>query len=133
MTPITALRASLVFPLGLMLILGPFSASSSSAASRTPLADASTLGQDAPGRVLYLEHCKICHGIQGVPSKLVARRFATIPDLTDPLFLGKRSDDSILVVLQHGIGRDMKSFAGKLSTDEMRAVVAYVRSLGKER
>lgn len=133
MTPIAALRALIVFPLGLMLILGPFSASNGSAASRTPLADASTLRQDVPGRGLYLEHCKICHGIQGVPSKLVARRFAKIPDLTDPLFLGKRSDDSILVVLQNGIGRDMKSFSDKLSTDEMRAVVAYVRSLAKGR
>jgi mono/diheme cytochrome c family protein len=78
---------------------------------------------------LYREHCKICHGVGGVPSKLIARRFPKIPDLSDSTFLGKRSDDSIVVVLQRGIGRDMKPFADKLSLDEMRAVVAYVRTL----
>lgn len=133
MTPFAALRASLVFPLGLMLVLGQYSAASGSAAPRTPLAVSSTHAQDASGKALYLEHCKVCHGVGGVPAKLVARRFAKIPDLTDPMFLENRSDDSIVVVLQRGVGRDMKSFTDKLTTDEMRAVAAYVRSLGKGR
>ncbi len=133
MTPFAALRASLVFPLGLMLVFGQIAATSGAATPGAPLAGAAPRGQDAPGKALYLEYCKLCHGVAGVPSKLMVRRFTSIPDLTDPTFLAQRSDDSIVVVLQRGVGRDMKSFTDKLSTDEMRTVAAYVRSLGKGR
>ena len=131
MTPFSPRRASLVIPLALMLVVGHFSAASGSATVRAPLAASVAHRQDLPGKALYLEHCKVCHGVEGVPSKLVARRYAKIPDLSDSTFLGKRSDDSIVVVLQRGVGRDMKSFADKLSPDQMRAVAAYVRTLVK--
>ena len=133
MTSFSTLRVSLVFPLGLMLVVGHVSAASGSAAARAPLVVSRVHAQDLPGKALYLEHCKVCHGVEGVPSKLVAKRFAKIPNLSDSTFLGKRSDDSIVVVLQRGVGRDMKSFADKLSPDQMRAVAAYVRTLVKAR
>lgn len=45
----------------------------------------------------------------------------------DSVFLAKRSQDSIVAVLNHGVGRDMKSFKDKLSPDERAAVARYVK------
>jgi len=132
MTPFAALRASVVFPLGLMLVLlGPYCTTAVLAAPRHALPAAAITGQDDKGKALYLEHCKLCHGVSGTPPKMMVKRFAKIPDLSRPAFFSTRSDDSLMVVLQKGTGVSMKSFAEKLSTDEMRALVKYLRTLAE--
>lgn len=131
MTPFAALRASLVLPLGLSLVLlGPYGATNALATPRRSLSAQQETGQDAPGKALYLEYCKTCHGVLGVPSKLMVKRFEKIPNLTEAGFLSARSDDSLVVVMKKGIGGNMKSFADKLSSEEMRAVAMYIRTLG---
>jgi hypothetical protein len=50
-----------------------------------------------------------------------------MPNFTDAAFFAGRSDDSLLVVVKKGAGRDMKALADKLSADEMRAVSKYIR------
>lgn len=131
MTPFTALRASLIFPLSLTLVLSPLRAIDVSAAPRHALAAPRAPDADSIGKALYLQHCKACHGVLGAPTKLAAKRYAKIPDLTDRGFFTNRSNDSIMVVLTKGTGRDMKSFMDKMSTDAMRAVIAYVRTLAE--
>ncbi len=132
MTPFAALRASVVFPLGLMLVLlGPYCATAVFAAPRHALSASRGTGQDDKGKALYREHCKLCHGVSGTPPKLMVKRFAKIPDLSHPAFFSTRSDDSLMVVLQKGTGVSMKSFSEKLSTDEMHAIVKYLRTLAE--
>lgn len=83
--------------------------------------------QDADGKALYFEHCKVCHGVVGVPTKQSLQKYKKIPNFTDAAFFAGRSDDSLFVVVKKGAGRDMKALADKLSADEMRAVSKYIR------
>lgn len=43
------------------------------------------------------------------------------------------ANDSIVVILKKGLGKDMKSFTGKLSDAEMAAVAAYIKELAERR
>lgn len=85
--------------------------------------------QEVDGKALYLENCRACHGVLGVPTKQAAKKYEKIPNLSDPAFWVRRSDDSVVVVLRKGVGRDMKSFSEKFSAAEMVAVAKYVRTL----
>ena len=44
-----------------------------------------------------------------------------------PYFFANRSQDSIVAVLNHGAGKDMKSFKDKLSPAEIAAVAKYLK------
>lgn len=92
---------------------------------------ASAVGQEPDGRALYQEHCRTCHGSIGTPPKRALAQYKDIPILADSAFQAGLTDDSILVVLREGKGKDMKSFADKLSDTQMRAVVRYVRTLAR--
>ncbi|MBX9927799.1 MAG: cytochrome c [Gemmatimonadaceae bacterium] len=122
-------------PLVVLLLAVPIASLLTARASRAAdAAPRSPVGirdpaQDPPGRALYLTNCKACHGVLGAPTKLSVKKYEKIPDLTAPLFWAGRSADSVVAVLRKGVGRDMKSFADKLSADEMRAVAQYARSL----
>ena len=82
-------------------------------------------------RELYNKNCRQCHGTKGTPPKTMKAKFEHIADLSDTAHMAKISDDSLLVVIQKGIKdeKDMKGFADKLSPEEIKAIVAYVRSL----
>ncbi len=81
------------------------------------------------GQALYKEHCRTCHGTDGHPTKRALGQYKKIRTL-DAEFLGKVSDDSIVAVLKHGVGKDMKSFKEKMTPEEMVAVAKYVRTFG---
>lgn len=85
--------------------------------------------QASDGRRLYLKNCRTCHGATGNPSSENREKYPKIRTLNDAAFLAKLSDDSLLTVLKKGKGTDMKSWSDKLSEPEMRAVIAYVRTL----
>ena len=96
----------------LVLALGP-----RNAAAQTP-----------DGQALYREHCRTCHGADGHPTKRALGQYKNIPTFADSAFQAARSADSIVAVLQHGVGRDMKSFSDKLTSEEMVAVANYVKT-----
>lgn len=73
------------------------------------------------GREIYATYCESCHGIDGrsmVPGT---------PDFSsgDTLF---RPDSDLFTQIRQGKGT-MPSFRGMLSDDEIRDVIAYLRSL----
>ena len=88
-----------------------------------------TLQQGADGRMLYLKNCRTCHGATGEPSGENKTKYPKIKALNDAAFVATLSDDSMLVVLRKGKGKDMKSWTDKLTPPEMAAVVTYVRTL----
>lgn len=95
----------------------------------TAAAAARPAGAQAPdGKAIYEANCRKCHGVRGIPSQMIRRKMEKIPTL-DSLFMAHRSDDSLVTVLKRGKGDDMKSFAAKLTPDEMAAVTRYVREL----
>lgn len=87
--------------------------------------------QQPDGRALYMMHCRTCHGLAGKPTDFGRRTFPRIPTLSDSAFVAARSQDSIVAVLTHGAGdgKDMASFKGRLTRDQMVAVARYVRTL----
>lgn len=79
---------------------------------------------DATG--LYRENCRTCHGTAGKPTQRALSQYPKIPTM-DSAFFAVRSADSIVSILTHGKGKDMKSFTAKLTPAEMRAVAEYIR------
>ena len=90
------------------------------------LAAGPAAAQAPDGQAIYREQCRNCHGAAGKPTQRALSQYKKIPTL-DAAFLSTRSQDSIVAVLNHGLGKDMKSFKDKLSADEIAAAARYVR------
>jgi len=86
------------------------------------LATESAAAQEADGQAIYRQECKSCHGLNGVPPSRAREQYKKIKALDVDGFVSKLSVDSIVTILKKGISKDMKSFTGKLSDPEMRAV-----------
>ena len=89
--------------------------------------------QSVDGQMVYKEECKSCHGINGVPPERAQRQYKKIRALGDSGFVSTLSQDSIMTLLKKGIDKDMKSFAEKLSPEEMNAVAGYIKELAGKR
>jgi len=87
-------------------------------------AAAQAAATEPDGAALYRQQCRSCHGAKGTPP---ARMVTVYPALTA---FGDLAADSIVAVLRHGKGKDMKAFADRLSPAEMRAVAAYIKTFG---
>ena len=83
-------------------------------------------GQTPDGQSIYRDECRTCHGAVGKPTQRAVSQFKNMPTF-DATFFAKRSQDSIVAVLNHGAGKDMKSFKDKLSAQEIAAVAKYVK------
>ena len=99
------------------------------AAVTLALAAGAARAQSPDGQALYRQHCRSCHGANGVPPERAREQYEHIATLSDSLFQARRSDDSLMAVLRRGVGRDMKSFSAKMTADEMRAVVQFLRTM----
>jgi mono/diheme cytochrome c family protein len=110
------MRLTLIFALGALAV----------AAS----AGSSVAAQGPDGKAIYVANCVKCHGTTGVPLKETKEQFPRVATFADAKFVAVHSVDSIVKVLTHGKGEDMKSFKLKLSHDEMVAVANYVRGFG---
>ena len=86
--------------------------------------------QAPDGKAIYVANCLKCHGVTGVPLKETKEQFPKVATFNDPKFAAVHTVDSIVKILTHGKGEDMKSFKLKLSHDEMVAVAGYVRGFG---
>lgn len=82
--------------------------------------------QTPDGQSIYRDECRTCHGAAGKPTQRAVSQFKNMPTF-DATFFSKRSQDSIVAVLNHGAGKDMKSFKDKLSAQEIAAVAKYVK------
>ncbi len=87
-----------------------------------------------PGAALYRAHCATCHGVSGRGDSWRARLLFLRPgDLTDPKAMRALSDDFLFQIIKHGgssFGKPgMPSFGFHFSDDQIRSLVAYVRTL----
>lgn len=101
-----------------------------------------TLAFSAPadlddGRRVYQQACAACHGPSGRadPESPVLAALDAIPaDLSDPLFNSREPSHDWELVVAHGghamgLSAQMPAQQGALSADEIRNVVAYVKTL----
>jgi mono/diheme cytochrome c family protein len=99
------------------------------AAATCPAAAQQDQGHD--GHAIYDKQCKSCHGATGTPPARARSQYKKIKSIGEDGFVSSLSEDSIVTILKEGIGKNMKSFASKLSESEMKAVAAYAKQLGE--
>lgn len=76
----------------------------------------------------YLKNCASCHGSRGTGTQL-------FPSLLNVAAKPRRTVDDLVAIMNdpksYGLRPPMKSFAGKISDDDKRAIAEWVESLGK--
>jgi mono/diheme cytochrome c family protein len=80
---------------------------------------------DAHG--LFVENCATCHGRDG-HAKTFHGRFLGAQNLTDAEWQAETSDEEIIHAIKTG-PKAMPAFEKKLSSSEIEALVAYVRTV----
>jgi cytochrome c553 len=82
----------------------------------------------------WTKHCMKCHGKDGKGSTKMGRQSGA-KDYTDPKVQAEMKDDDALKSVRAGIkdnGKEkMKPYGGELSDDEIRALIAYIRTFKK--
>jgi mono/diheme cytochrome c family protein/uncharacterized membrane protein len=78
-------------------------------------------------RDLFRLHCVKCHGADGTGSPARPSK-SQIPDFTTPSWQARRTDAQLLASILDGKGTEMPPVRGKISEDEARGLVGYVRA-----
>lgn len=81
------------------------------------------------GKSIFREKCSMCHGIGGEGYPAIKT-----PNFTDPKWQSAHSEKERLNALENGVkGTAMVSFKGKLTQEQMKEVLKYIRSLGAKK
>lgn len=84
---------------------------------------------------LYLTLCATCHGVDGQGSWRATLFLIRPGNFADPARMRTHSDQYLFDIIKHGgapFGRPgMPAFGASLNDDDIRALAAYVRSLGQ--
>ena len=79
----------------------------------------------------WAKNCAACHGKDG-KGETKAGRKAGVKDQTDAKYQATLTDEKMFEAVKNGLKEDgkekMKPFGDKLSDDEIKALVAHVRS-----
>ena len=101
------------------------------AASLLALA-APVLAQDPPKRsALWTSYCTVCHGDDGKAATEEGKKKGA-RDLTDPKWQAAVSDDRLASSIRRGRDK-MPPFGRKLNEEQVKALVAEVRSLAPQK
>ena len=88
----------------------------------------------ADAKANWANNCAQCHGPTGKGDTKMGKMVGAM-DLTDPKKQASFTDAKATQSIKEGVKQNgkttMKAFGGKLSDDEIKALVAYVRSLKK--
>lgn len=89
-----------------------------------PMSIAAT--KKSEGARIFGEHCSVCHGMQGK-----GRAAIKTPNFADPKWQAAHTNKQLRDAIENGVpGTEMLSFRGKLSKQQQKAVLRYIRSLG---
>ena len=82
----------------------------------------------------WANNCAQCHGPTGKGDTKMGKMLGAM-DLTDPKKQASFTDAQAATAIKDGVKQNgkttMKAFGGKLTDDEIKALVAYVRTLKK--
>jgi cytochrome c6 len=82
----------------------------------------------SPGADTYKAKCLMCHGADGQASTPAGKALKAA-SFKDPAAV-KPSDDELIAIVKNGKNK-MPAYAGKLTDAQIKAAVAYVRTLQK--
>ncbi len=91
-----------------------------------PKAFSGTAGDD--GERTFRSKCSICHGVDGSGNTATGKK-QKIRDLRSA-DVQKQMDDQLAEIIAKGKGK-MPGYEGKLTTDEIKHLVGYLRELAK--
>ena len=99
------------------------------------LASYQTRAADAALMANYTKHCASCHGKDGKGQTTMGKKLE-VKDLTDKKVVEAIKDETALKNLKEGVkdkaGKEIKKpFTGKLSEDEMKALIAHAKAFAK--
>lgn len=135
--PVSAVAVAIaLFTLGNALIAGCGSKTeqsstegTSATTTETTPAPAASGTTEMDGAKIYAEKCTVCHGPGGKGDGPGGAALNPKPrDHTDGAYMNTRTDEQLLEVLHNGKGA-MPAWKGMLTDDQMKAVLAHVRSL----
>jgi mono/diheme cytochrome c family protein len=93
-----------------------------------------TFSYAADAKANWQANCVQCHGQSGNADTKMGK-ILNAKDLTDSKVQAAFTDAKAMESIKNGVKQNgkttMKAFGGKLSDDEIKALVAYVRSLKK--
>ena len=89
----------------------------------------SSKGDNSAGAGVFQAQCVGCHGPDGRAQTEMGKKIGAA-DLTAGAV--QQQSDSQLATIVHDGKKKMPSFADKLSSDEIRAVIAYIRELARK-
>ena len=82
----------------------------------------------------WANNCAQCHGPTGKGDTKMGKMLSAM-DLTDPKKQASFTDAQAATAIKDGVKQNgkttMKAFGGKLTDDEIKALIAYVRTLKK--
>jgi len=88
----------------------------------------------ADSKALWDANCAQCHGKDGHADTKMGKQLSA-KDLTDPKVQAAFTDAKATQSIKEGVRENgkttMKAFGGKLTEDEIKALVAYTRTLKK--
>ena len=85
---------------------------------------------DDAGKTTFEANCSVCHDVDGSGDTPIGMSLE-IPDLRSDE-VQKHSDEELIALVTNG--KDpMPSFKGKLTADEIKGVIAYVRTFAKKK
>jgi mono/diheme cytochrome c family protein len=93
------------------------------------LAIGATAFAQGSGADTYKSKCQMCHAADG-SGNTPAGKSTKVNPFTSPDVV-KMSDDDLIAVTKKGKNK-MPAYAGKLSDDQIKDVIAYIRTLQKK-
>jgi mono/diheme cytochrome c family protein len=89
-----------------------------------------SLFSQSPGESVFKTKCQVCHGPTGSGDTVMGKRLGA-KDLKSEE-VQKQSDAELANFIKTGKGK-MVGFGTKLSADDIKSLVAYIRELGKKK
>jgi mono/diheme cytochrome c family protein len=88
-----------------------------------------TRADDAPS--LYKTKCAVCHAPDGSGSTVMGKKLGAKDLRSDEV--QKKTDADINGVITNGMGKTMPAYKGKLTDDQVKQLVVFIRDLGKKK
>lgn len=98
-------------------------------------------GTPEKGHSLFLHHCAVCHGTQGkgdgvLAARLKEKNHISPRNLTDSLYISKKTDKDLFLTITLGGGHMGKSTAmpvwgGYLTPEQIKDLVSFIRAISR--